>query len=177
MGRERQEPDGGPRVKGVRLARGLGIARGLLLIAGAAFVLTLVGLSQYGFPDRVTRRWVERLNRGDYAVELDRMTLDLSGGVVATSVRVYRKGAVGPPVFEAASVRMGVNLALWHRRGQMGFRQIDVRQGVLRRGAASLMAAPTADGGARGLAAACRLHRVEVFGVWVERGTAEVEFG
>lgn len=176
MGRERQDEVGAPRSKGVRSLRVSRAVRPVLTVVTALVVLLLIGLSQYGFPDRVTRRLVARLSGGVCAVELDRVTLDFPRGIMASSVRVYRKGVVGPPVFEAASVRLGFNLMPWRRRGPLGFRQIDVRQGVLRRDAISILSALATQGQVREqpLFLSCRLHEMDVFGLWVERGSAEL---
>ncbi len=156
--------------------------RGVLVMAAGAVVLSLIGLNQFGLPDRVTRRITERLSQADYAVELDRVKLDLPAGLVANDVKVYRKRTIGPAVFEAASVRAGIAPAFWRWRGGGWFSDIEIRDGVLRPLAAPVR---TAGGTPRsgGMAAAvpwgpvslrCRLLRVDAFGVWIEKGSAEV---
>jgi hypothetical protein len=177
MGRERQAEGGAWQAKEAALTRGLGAARAVFLFVAAAVVLVLIGLSQYGLPEPMVRRLVERLSHGDFAVELDDVTLDLPGGLMATSVRVYRKGDVGPAVFEAGSVRVAVHPAMWRRRGLVAFREIDVWQGVVRPGAAALLALPSSGGagGTPALSAHCRLHEVDLVGVWIERASATVQ--
>ena len=166
----RQTPgrrDGGRRVR-LRNVRTFGLA------VAAVLGLVWAGLNRYGFPDGVTRSVAARLSRGDYAVELDRVTLDLTGGLVARSVRVYRKGVVGQPPFEAGSVRLGLAPFFWRWGKQAWIRDIEVADGVIRRlpdlakpperaetpGVAAGFILPFAAGSAR-------LRNVEVFDVFV----------
>ena len=182
MAPERQHPESSPRPVLNGLLRMGRVTRNGLLVLGVAAALLVFGLVHSGLPDGLTRRIVAQLNTGDYAVELDRITLDLPAGVAASAVRVYRKGVVAPPVFEAESVRLGVDPLVWRWGAGTWFRDVDIRRGTIRRPEAP---GPKAmPGGAGGSAAAsrpplsvtCRLHDVEVFGVWVEHGSADVHW-
>lgn len=166
---------------GPRRGGGLPVLRGLTTFAGATILLTLVGLNRFGFPDRFTERIARELSRGEHTVELANLRLDFPGGFVAQSVNVYRKGVVAPPVFEAASVRLGVEPRFWRWGGQAWFREIELADGVVRAPLVS-WGGVAAGSTAAALPAAlrvprtigCRLRRMDVFGVWVEQGRGDV---
>lgn len=161
--------------------RRLATARSLGLLIAAVVGLVLLGLNRYGFPDGITRHAAESLSRGAYAVELERVTLDLTGGLVARQVRIYRKGVVGPPPFEARSVRLGLDPFIWRWGRHAWFRDVEVVDGVVRRLAEFVSIPPgaPAPGSAPGpvlpfASLAVRLRDVDVFGVFVEEGRADL---
>lgn len=165
-----------------RLKRAGRWLRNTLLALAAVIALLVIGLTQSGLPDGLTRRIVASLNSGDYAVELDRLRLDLPAGVRATAVRVYRKGVVAPPVFEAASVRLGADPFFWRWGKWTWFRDLDIRDGAVRRLAAVEDDSPRvlrpagASSSRPPLSFACRLRGVDVFGVWVDEGRADLHW-
>ena len=160
---------GGPR-------RRLAVARSLGLLVVAAVGLVFAGLNRYGFPDGITRQAVERLSRGAYAVELERATLDLTGGLVAQQVRVYRKGVVGLPPFEAGSVRLGLEPFFWRWGRQAWFREVEISDGVVRRVAGGADASGVPPEALLPFSSlAVRLQNVDVFDVLVEEGRADLQ--
>ncbi len=155
--------------------RRLATARSLGLLAATAGALIFAGLNRYGFPEGMTRHAAARLSRGAYAVELERVTLDLAGGLVARSVRLYRKGVVGPPPFEAASVRLGLDPFFWRWGRGAWFREIEISDGVLRRLPGTALPLQGTPGPILPFSfLAARLRNVEVFGVPVVDGSADI---
>ena len=76
-----------------------------------AALATWLFLCAVGFPSWAIPPLLSVLSRGGFAVETRTIRLDLQGGAVLGDVRLHRKGVIGPPALEAAS--LSVRWLLW----------------------------------------------------------------
>ena len=79
----------------------------LLAIAVLVPLIPVLYLSHFGFPRRVTERLVAAADREGYSLEAGKVRLDIWEGVVVDRIRLFRKGVLGPPIFEAEEVTVG----------------------------------------------------------------------
>lgn len=105
------------------------------LITGVvAFVgaLTVAALIWIGFPQPVMRRLLSSINAGEFFFQVQRLTLDWRGGLVAREVRAYRKGVPGAPCLEAREVRVLFNVLHPGAAGWGRLKSVSVRNGLVR---------------------------------------------
>lgn len=162
------------------------VLRTFLLTAAAVAIAMLVGLTGIGFPRFATRAILARFNRGDYYCDLQRLSLDPGGGIVAHEVRIYRKGIVGPPCVEASELAIRFNLLFWRYRGVGVIRDVRVSGGVVRPAFHRPPAVPVRDKGTPAgeisakkgaetrFSTRVSVAKLDVAGAWIERGTWEI---
>lgn len=143
-------------------------------------VLTVTALVRMGFPRPVVRWVLAPVNAGDYFGQVQRLSLDWRGGLVASDVRMYRKGIVGPPFLEAREVRVLFNVLHPGQTGWGRIKSVTLREGAVRPvlmppgiSAGSLGAGTLVKAGRR-VSLVLSLERFDVLGVWVEGITGSI---
>jgi len=106
----------------------------LLLLAALLVLICFFFLSTFGFPDWLTAKVRDQMNKGGYTVEIGWMRLYGLRSVMMHDVRAYRKGIIGPPLLDAARVAAKIDLwALLKRETCIAFLKIsrgEVRPGM-----------------------------------------------
>ncbi len=97
----------------------------LLIIGSIAFLCT------HGCPDWLIRWLQQRSADAPLAVEVGRVRLSPSRGVVLEDVRVFMRGAVGPAAVEAAVIDADVSYREL-LQGRFGVRSVRIREGTVR---------------------------------------------
>lgn len=102
---------------------------GILIVA---VILSLACLCIRGLPKPVESVLLDRINSGPFAWQLKRLHFCPGAALVAENARVFRKGVVGHPLFEAPTVDLDVDLASLMSGGSFveGF---SIHEGVFRR--------------------------------------------
>lgn len=114
-------------------------------------------LSHFGFPDRITRRLIDAADSEGYCLEMKGMRLDIFEGIVVDGPRLFRKGVLGLPAFEAGEVIVGFRIL--GAAGPQRIQRITIRNGKLRQ-AKTPRETPTEQPRARTAfpTLACRVH-------------------
>lgn len=148
-------------------------------IAAAFLVLVLytaAHLTYFGFPGFARNRVVRAMDSVGYSLELGSMRLLPWSGVLFEDVRIYRKGDIGPPCFEAAAVEAIFDLS--GGGGSPKLTGIRVKNGSLAQ-AGILPTAGTAKSGDEDAPPACVSLAIEQFdlqGLWIERFVSNLRF-
>ncbi len=104
----------------------------ILIAAGLLLSLFVAGITFIGIPPLLSAPLLASVNRGAWFCEVNRLTLDPRGGIVAHAVRVFRKGVAGPAVFEGERVHIRVELLALIRSGRVRVREVGVERGWVR---------------------------------------------
>lgn len=86
-----------------------------------ALLLVLLYLTVRGFPDSVTRSLADRISFGQYAFTIDKLKLNLLEGIIATDVKCFQKGKIGPPILAAGKVVFHFNPVGWWKDNELLF--------------------------------------------------------
>jgi len=94
-------------------------------------LLTVLYLAAFGFPDRLARWLVEKVDTREFALEAGSVKLDLLHGLRVHDVALYRNGRIGPAAAEARELVVTLNaLACLTRRSWL--KEIAIREGLFR---------------------------------------------
>jgi hypothetical protein len=98
-----------------------------LLIAALGAILLYANVS--GVPEPVSRRILDRLNGGDFAVDIGEAKLKGLLHVQVERVSLFRKGVIGDPLFRAGRVQLTLSPRAWIR-GDSALTAIHIQDAV-----------------------------------------------
>ena len=107
-------------------------ARKLVALILIAALLALLCLCVRGLPAPFQSYLMERINSGPFVWQIDRLRLCPLGGLVASRARVFRKGFIGAPLFEAPEVVLDVSPFAWVNKEPL-VEGCTIRRGIFRR--------------------------------------------
>lgn len=165
--RKEEQPGGAVQTVSGRRTSRRRWGRRLAAAALAILLIALAGLTWIGVPDFLTRRLVAHVNRGAFFCQVSGVTLDWRAGLVTRDVRIYRKGALGPPFLEARTASFWLHPFAW-RSGDPGcIKSVVLERGVLRPSIVSATGRLVPGDGAT-WDMALRLQQFDVCGTWIE---------
>lgn len=91
-------------------------------------LVTVFYLTSMGLPNVVVRRIEPYLQFSGMVLDLDKIKLSIFEGIVATSVRYFKKGDVGEPVIQAEKVVLKFDPLAWIR-GDSGISGVIIKNG------------------------------------------------